>query len=97
MPKGFQKGVATNPNGRKAGVPNKNTQAIKDAYQLLIENNLDNLKGWLEKIAEKDPEKAIRIISDLSEYIIPKLARKEHVGEDGGPIVTKLIFEDSEE
>jgi hypothetical protein len=32
---------------------------------------------WLEKIAKENPEKAIRIIADLSEYVIPKLARSE--------------------
>jgi len=80
MPK---KGETNNPNGRPAGVPNKATRDIKEAYRMLIEKNLDNLTGWLEKIAEKDPEKAIRIINDLSEYVIPKLARQEHTG-DGG-------------
>jgi hypothetical protein len=63
--------------GRVAGVPNKATKDIKEAYRLLIEKNLDNLTGWLELIAAKDPEKAIRIISDLSEYVIPKLARTD--------------------
>jgi hypothetical protein len=63
--------------GRVAGVPNKATRDIKEAYRLLIENNLDNLTEWLEIIALKDPEKAIRILSDLSEYVIPKLARTD--------------------
>ena len=63
--------------GRVAGIPNKATRDIKEAYRMLIEKNLDNLTGWLEIIADKDPEKAIRIINDLSEYVIPKLARTD--------------------
>jgi hypothetical protein len=77
----FQKGKAKT-GGKAKGTPNKSTSAIKEAYQKLIENNLDNLTAWLELIAEKDPEKAIRIISDLSEYVIPKLARTDLRSED---------------
>jgi hypothetical protein len=73
----FKKGIATNPKGKKPGTLNETTKDIKAAYKLLIENNLDNLTGWLEKIADKDPEKAIRIISDLMEFVIPKLARTD--------------------
>ena len=87
---GPKKGTTNNPNGRKPGVPNKVTKDIKEAYRQLIEKNLDNLTGWLEKIAEKDPEKAIKIINDLSEYVIPKLARSELTGSDGKPLQTFL-------
>jgi hypothetical protein len=75
--RGPGKGITNNPNGRTKGSPNKITKDIKEAYRLLIENNLDNLTGWLEKIAEENPEKAIKILSDLSEYVIPKLARTD--------------------
>jgi hypothetical protein len=88
------KGKTGNPNGRPKGTPNKVTTDIKEAYKKLIEDNLDNLTGWLEKIAEKDPEKAIRILNDLSEYVIPKLARQEHTGKDGGEIKTTITFRD---
>ena len=67
---------------RPKGVPNKVTRDIKEAYRQLIENNLDNLTLWLEKISEKDPEKAIRILADLSEYVVPKLARTDLVSGD---------------
>lgn len=84
----FQKGHKL-AKGRKEGTPNKVTKDIREAYKLLIEANLPNLTKWLERIAMKDPERAIRILADLSEYVIPKLARTEHTGEGGKPIETK--------
>lgn len=83
MARGLKKGQTNNPAGRPKGATNIATRDIKEAYRMLIEKNLDNLTLWLDKIAEKDPEKAIRIVSDLSEYVIPKLARSEHVGDKG--------------
>jgi len=63
--------------GKKAGAQNKVTRDIKEAYRLLIENNLDNLTGWVKQIAKNNPEKAIYILADLSEFVIPKLSRSE--------------------
>jgi hypothetical protein len=77
--------------GKKPGTLNKTTRDIKEAYRMLIESNLDNLTAWVEKIAEKDPEKAIRILSDLSEYVIPKLARSEHTGSEGKDLFPPAI------
>jgi hypothetical protein len=86
------KGSTGNPNGRPHGALNKSTKDIKEAYKLLIENNLDNLTIWIEAVAAKDPEKAIRILSDLSEYVVPKLARQELTGKDGKDIVPPIII-----
>lgn len=70
----FKKGEA---KGKPKGALNHTTRDIKEAYQLLIEKNLDNLSKWLNEIAVKDPARAINIILDLSEYVIPKLARSD--------------------
>ena len=70
----FQKG---HKGLKKKGDISKTTRDIKEAYRLLIEKNLDNMTEWLEQIAATDPAKAIYIISDLSEYVIPKLARTD--------------------
>lgn len=72
--------------GRKKGVPNKNTQAIRDAYQKLIEDNLPNYKKWLSEIAADDPVKAINLLTGMAEFVLPKLQRSEHTGADGSPL-----------
>ena len=71
----FQKGHKL--SGSRKGIENKTTSDIKEAYAMLIRSNIPNLIKWLEIIAEKDPAKAIYILADLSEYVIPKLARTD--------------------
>jgi len=83
----FVKGK-TKTGGKKKGSVNKITKDIRLAYQMLIENNLENMTDWLKLIAAKDPAKAIYILSDLSEYVIPKLARTEVTGKDGESLQT---------
>lgn len=63
--------------GREKGTPNKTTQEIKEAYQILVENNLENMTTWLEKIGEDNPEKAFDLIIKMSDFIVPKLSRQE--------------------
>lgn len=75
MSKGFK--GDRNLNGRPKGSANKVTTEIRDAYKMLIENNLDNLTDWIKTIAENSPEKAIELIIKLSEYVVPKLNRTE--------------------
>ena len=74
----FKKGDKKPPSsGKKKGTENKATKDIKEAYRMLIEKNLDNMTLWLSRIARNDPAKAIYILADLSEYVIPKLARTD--------------------
>jgi len=69
--------------GRPKGVPNKTTTKIKEAYQKLLEDNLDNMSQWLAQIAAENPDKAVDLMLKLSEYLIPKLARTETSLEGG--------------
>lgn len=80
------KGTTNNPNGRKPGVPNKATTQAREAIAAFVEGNVDRLNGWLDAIAEKDPKAAFDCFMDVVEYHIPKLARVEQTGEDGGPV-----------
>jgi hypothetical protein len=71
--------------GRPKGVPNKSTQMVREAIANLLERNAPNMDRWLNEVAQNDPYKALDLMNKLSEYHIPKLARTEVTGVDGGP------------
>lgn len=81
-----------NRNGRKAGVPNKTTTEIREAYQHLVEMNLENMTTWLGQIADTDPVKAMDTMIKLSEYVIPRLARQEITGSEGEDLFKNVKF-----
>lgn len=72
--------------GRVKGVPNKVTADVRAAIAKLAEANIERCQGWLDQIAEKDPDKAFDLYMRMLEYHIPKLARSEITGADGKPI-----------
>lgn len=63
--------------GRKKGTANKVTKEIKEAYQQLINNNLDNLDTWIKDIAKDNPVKAMELIIKLSDFVLPKMKNIE--------------------
>jgi hypothetical protein len=71
------KGQSANPNGRKAGVPNKATKDIKAHYAALIEGNLDRIQSWLDRVAEQNPQAAIDLLIKLSPFVIPRNVSQE--------------------
>lgn len=89
----FQPGESGNPNGRPKGSVNKSTKQVRQAYQNLVEMNLDNMTQWLSQVAAENPEKAMTLMLQLSEFIIPKLARTELTGNDGDDLFKNIKFE----
>ena len=89
----WAEGVSGNPNGRPKGAGNKVTNKIKEAYQRLMEDNLENMTQWLGEVAADDPKEAMVLMLKLSEYVIPKLARQEVVGADGKDLFDNMKFE----
>jgi hypothetical protein len=81
--------------GRVAGTPNKATAEARQAIALFVDKNAHRLTEWLDAVANGDPEnevkpnpaKAFELFQSVVEYHIPKLARTEHTGEGGGPVV----------
>lgn len=73
--------------GSRKGRPNKATSAAREAIARLVDGNTPRMQEWLDQIAEQEgPLMAWRCITDVIEYHIPKLARTELTGKDGGPV-----------
>jgi hypothetical protein len=86
----FKKGQKGGP-GRPKGLPNKSTQAAREAIAAFVDGNADRLQGWLDQIAEeKGPQAAFDSFSTLLEYHVPKLARQEITGQDNGPVKVQI-------
>jgi len=82
-----------NRNGRPVGSKNKNTQQIREAYQMLTEANLENMSLWIQQIAADNPEKAFKLMLEMSEFVLPKLQRTELTGSNGEDLFKNLTFE----
>ena len=60
--------------GRTKGTPNRTTTEIRQNFQLLIENNLTTLEN---DIKELEPKDRIKVILDLSKFVLPNLKATE--------------------
>lgn len=83
------KGKTNNPHGRKKGVPNKTTKQFKEALNSLLEESAPHMVDWLSQV--EDPAKRFDIISKFVEFIYPKLARQELVGDEEKPVAVKDV------
>ena len=89
----FKEGQAKT-GGRTKGTPNKTTNKIREAFTKLVEDNLDNMREWLEAVATDNPKEALDIINKMAEYTTPKLARVENsheVNEEDTSINIQII------
>ena len=82
-----------NRKGRPPGTKNKNTQLIREAYQKLTEDNLTNMSIWIQQIAADNPEKAFKLMLEMSEFVLPKLNRTELTGSNGDDLFKNITFE----
>ena len=82
----FKKGESGNKSGRPTGVKNKVTTEFKLALNDLLQNSAPRIQGWLDEVASDDPSKALDHLGKLAEFVHPKLARKELVGDKENPL-----------
>jgi len=88
---------------RPKGRPNNATRDARKAIADFVDGNSDRLTGWLDQVSEgvldpsgekylvpPNPAKAFELFQSVVEYHVPKLARTETVGLDGGPVEHSL-------
>ena len=81
-----------NRNGRPKGAANRITEELREAFAMLLENNLEQYEIWLARIAETHPEKALDLAIRLSDRFLPTLSRQEITGADGADLFKNVKF-----
>ena len=87
----FEKGHPGGP-GRPKGAANRITEELREAFALLLENNLEQYEIWLARVAETDPQKALDLAIRISERFVPMLSRQEVTGADGADLFKNVKF-----
>jgi len=64
----------------RKGIPNKTTTEIKEIFQSLLENNIEQLQNDLN---EMSPVERFRSIMALSRFVLPSPSTIEVKGNDG--------------
>jgi len=72
--------------GRQKGTPNKITTITREFFGAFLERNSDKAQSLWDRVSDEDPAKALALLWDASERVVPKLGRTEHVGDGGGPV-----------
>ncbi len=89
----FKKGQSGNPAGRMPGVPNKATVDFRESVKKLLDDCGPELAGWVARVAEKNPQRAVDCLAALAEYAIPKQSRVTQVGDPDAPILYKEVVD----
>ena len=76
--------------GRQKGTPNKATAKLREASTDLLEDNMGQVQELFDKVAEKNPQKALELMLKLSEFVLPKLRAIEVNNESEEAIHTSL-------
>lgn len=69
--------------GKKKGTPNQVTKDQRERAALIIDNNIDRMQGWIDKVAAENPERAYKMLLDMFEFSLPKLKAIELSGPGG--------------
>lgn len=81
-----------NRNGRPKGAANRINEELREAFAMLLENNLEQYEMWLARVAETNPEKALDLAIKISERFVPALSRQEVTGKDGEDLLKNVTF-----
>ena len=67
--------------GRPRGSPNRATRDVRTVFSAFVEANAEKAQALFDRVASRDPAKALELLARLAEFVIPKLARTDLTGD----------------
>jgi ribosome-binding ATPase YchF (GTP1/OBG family) len=89
--------------GRPKGAVNIVNRDIKAMIAEFCNNNMPRVQELFNQVAAENPEKAVRLIFESLEFVMPKLARTEHkieveqLPEKEARLINEMSFEQLQE
>jgi hypothetical protein len=73
--------------GKAKGTRNTVNQSVREIFQEFVYRNASTAQELYEKVSKKDPAKALQILTNLADFVLPRLQRTEMtVG--GSPLIS---------
>jgi len=85
---GTFKGIQ-NLEGRKVGSVNRTTKEVRESFSLLLSNNLEQMNKDLQSL---EPFQRIKILLELSKFIIPTLRAVDVKTDNDTPTPIEIFF-----
>ena len=85
----FVKGQSGNPKGREKGSKNRATTELRDFFRDLLEQNREQI---VKDLAAIDPLSRLRIIVEMSSFVLPKLASASLQAELEVDVQQRLLY-----
>ena len=83
----FEKG--NNLGGRTKGSTNKTTTEIRERFKYLLNDNLDRIQEDLDSL---EPEERLKVLLNLSKFVLPTLKNMELTpGHEQPPVTINFI------
>lgn len=90
---GPKKGTVNNPKGRPAGSQNIITREIKENFKEFVDKNFHKVQGWLDRVAQTEPDKALNLYLQFSERILGKVSTSSlDITSDGKQLTPPTII-----
>ena|ERR1700722_497298 len=82
--------------GRKRGAKNIVTQSTREILHDFVLKNISSAQDLYDRVAKKEPAKALQILTNLCDFVLPRLARTE-MNVVGDPLISPNPIADAGE
>jgi hypothetical protein len=87
--------IANINKGRKPGSKNVVTSSMREMVLDFVAHNISGAQELYDRLAKRDPGKALQVLTNLCDFVLPRLARTEMNIHEGNTIIQSAPISDA--